>query len=60
MECSIVIQIIATATTTVTTVTFTIVVLSQEKAIPIEASIGPECSTNLRLSDFKTIDTNRW
>jgi hypothetical protein len=60
MEFSIGIQIIMTATTTVTTVTSTKVVLSQEKAIPIEASIGPEGSTNLRLPDFKTIDTCRW
>jgi len=60
MECSTVIQIIATVTTTVTTVTATITTLSQEKAVPLEASIDPEGSKNLRLPDFKTIDTCRW
>ena len=27
------------------------------KAVPLQAWTGPECSRNLRLPDFKTIDT---
>jgi len=30
------------------------------KAIPLQASTGPESSRRLRLPDFKTIDTWRW